>query len=202
MRKFTIIASIVYLLIVLNGTVLHAASNQNIDDHSPFDFRKTRWGMSRQDVIDVEGAPAQQDETAIVYSDTLLGHKVIVGYIFGNDKLVKAGYTLEEKQYSNENSYVDAYNSIVEALKEKYGKPILEDTYWSRELYKNDYSYRGAAYSRGDVQTVTRWEHGETEIAAKIHGNKNKIFVVIAYLSKNLAKDLDKQNSEREKSKL
>ena len=182
---------------------IQQAAPPKVEDPGPFDFRKTRWGMSMEDVIAREGQPHQKNgDEGLAYAGNLLGHKVQTAFIFSDDKLVRAGYVLAEEQYSNKNSYVDAYDSIVSSLKEKYGKPASENTYWSRDLYKNDYSRRGMAYSLGDVQTTTEWNQGSTEIAAQIYGNNYKISVRIIYSSKELFKDYERQRQEREKSNL
>ena len=157
-----------------------------VEDPGPFDFRHVRWGMSVEDVKKRESASlVGEDEESLLYTGILDGQKVAITYLFVDDKLWRGVYSLDEN-FSNDNKYVDTYSSFVDMLKEKYGKPIKEENYWSKEHYKGKYDKRGMAYAVGDVVSQVTWENGDTSIFAKIDGNNFKISVRIFYSSNAL----------------
>lgn len=168
-----------------------------VEDPGPFDFRRTRWGMSAEEVKQREQATfIGEEDGTIFYKDLLDGQKVTIAYLFVDGKLWRGAYLLDEK-FSNDNKYVDAYLGIVSSLTEKYGKPTSEDTYWSKDHYKGRYEKRGMAYAVGDVETQADWDKEGTSIFAKIDGNDFTISVKVLYSSK----DLEPLYREREKEK-
>jgi hypothetical protein len=178
------------------------AKEQEVDDPGPFDFRKVRWGMSKDDVMKRETSkPFEENEDAICYHDEILGHKSDLCYYFTNGKLYRAIYSLDNSQYSNNNRYVDAYTEIVTSLTGKYGKPTNKRDVWSNNLFKGDYQRRGMAYSADHVASGAEWDRDNENIHAGITGNNYKIGVFIEYENKILAKEADKAQKKNETSK-
>lgn len=171
-----------------------------IDDPGPFDFRKTRWGMSVDEVIAREGAPVTREDanglSYLFYRANVASKNVVLLYAFVDDKLCRALYSLDEK-YSNKNNYIDDYHSFVSAITEKYGKPKEEKTYWSNDLYRNDYKERGMAYSIGHVSSYTEWALPTTAIEINASGNNYNISVNLIYKSL----ELDPLFQEKQKAK-
>ena len=102
-----------------------------------FDFRKTKWGQSKSDVLSTESADRIEglQDDILGYNTTVGGLKAMAGYYFVNDKLWKGVYIFGNSQqkstlklpFHNENS------------KKKYGDPTETDVLWSNDLYKNDF---------------------------------------------------------------
>jgi hypothetical protein len=113
-RLPTVVITLIVAFLFVLSAVSHAAE---------YDFRKTRWGMTKQEVIKSEKSKAASDEPdSLIYATKILGLDAVLLYEFINDKLMGSGYIITEK-YSNENKYIEEYNDIVAALKKKYGKP-------------------------------------------------------------------------------
>jgi len=196
MRK-TILTLFIAALFSATAVSVTAASD------TIFSFRGNAWGASVEQVQKNEDAKRiETKEDFLKYTDNLDGKKVTVAYFFDDGKLWRGAYLLNEK-YSNDNKYVDSYFELVSLLKEKYGKPDKQTTYWSKDDYKGRHEKRGIAHSIGEACTVTVWNNVDgTEIRAEIGGNNFKITVTIAYTSINLgAKALTKEK-EKEKSKI
>jgi|GEM_PF-1096233 len=172
-----------------------------VDDPGPFDFRRVRWGMSKDDVRKRERSVGEDVNEGLVYSERIIDKKASLIYLFDDNKLWRAGYTLSEK-YSNNNNYVDDYNDIVSALKDKYGKPKTDKTFWSKDLYKGRHQDRGTAYSLGHVTSMATWERGNTEICATISGENYEISVLVFYSSKDLQAQYGKKQKEKQASNL
>ena len=122
-----------------------------------FDFRNTRWGMTGDEVAQIETAALISGNMySQVYSDIVLNYPSTIEYSFNDvGKLVGALYTFvydwEDKNKDFENKYKKAdspyrvdYDSLVAAYTEKYGEPYNVDdrevsriavfrTYWQTE---------------------------------------------------------------------
>ena len=103
-------------------------------------FRKSQWGDSVAQVQAIEGKPLLSRPDALTYQTKVDGHDAYAVFIFIDGKLVKSGYSFSEK-HSNNNAYIDDYDSISEALTAKYGKSITHGANWENPLFKNDRSH-------------------------------------------------------------
>lgn len=164
-----------------------------------FDFRKTSWGMTKDQVKASETEKLEKEDTDLLaYSGTVSSLNAFIIYVFVNDKLVRTRYLFVE-EHTNENDYVSDYKSINSALTEKYGKPKSDKEYWSNNLYKTDYDRRGFAVSLGHLKCFSDWSTNVTEITAALTGDNYKIEHVTEYVSKRFT-DLEK-NKKKEKNK-
>ena len=66
---------------------------------------------------------------------------------------MSAAYLISE-EHSNRNHNVDGYESVKKILTKKYGSPKQDLEHWDKELFKDDYSARGLAVSRGIYHIV------------------------------------------------
>ena len=130
----------------------------------PYDFRKTRWGMSLSEVKSSEdadyvgvgtvGMDDEEYDSALVYEDKIGGLDVIILYIFTNEKLSQAIYQFKSR-YSDPDTYLVNFNKMVEAYKNKYGAPWEVKEEWKNEKYKNDPDKVGQALSEGHINYAT-----------------------------------------------
>lgn len=159
-------------------------------------FRNTVWEMRKDEVKKCEDAEfVDENEEGIAYEDTLLNLNTIILYNFDSDgKLYRAGYLITEK-HSYENSYIDDYNSLLCALKEKYGTPEDEKTIWRDDLYKDNPEDWGFAVSLGHLIYKSNWETDETKITLGLTGDNYECTLVVQYeptiYQPNLAPDTD-----------
>ncbi|WP_027186729.1 hypothetical protein [Desulfovibrio cuneatus] len=181
-------------------------------NEAPPDFRNVRWGMSVAEVREREPRkPNAEHKEAIgsssyiraslMYEVKVGTHKMNLLYSFMDNKLFMAAYFLDE-DFTNKNNYVEAYEQLVSALKEKYGTPQQEETSWSNDLLKNTPGNLGLAYSRGDVLSFAEWHHKGTNIAAMINGNNHEIDVFIKYHDDAVYAEYEKLRKQKVKSDL
>lgn len=155
---------------------------------SSFDFRKTNWGMSKEQVKNAEiGHLETHNDDVLVYSGQVAGKDVRIGYIFTEDKLVRSKYIFAE-QHTNSNLFINDYMKIKEILTEKYGAPVEDKSVWSNELYRNDPQSWGTAVGAGHLRFVSTWDTSSTSIAHVLMGDNFKISLVTEYTSKELRK--------------
>ena len=172
-----------------DGTWKYAQTEFHDKDQRP--FRKTRWGMSRRKVREVERArPFRVAETAeglelLEYRAILAGLRTKIRYIFVKDRLIEGQYLFEEI-HKNLNDYLTDYSELQSILTEKYGSSQENQDIWLNDHYRNDPEKIGFAVSRGDYTKFAKWDQGDTEIKLFISGKGHKIDLSLVYVSKEL----------------
>ncbi len=111
---------IIWFLIILYPTTVFANDFAN---GSKFDFRKTSWGMTQDQVLKSEELSVHDSsDKKIMYHSVLAQKDVEVEYFFSNGKLNEASYTVNEGYYDPAKNYDDFY-LFEEILKKTYGAP-------------------------------------------------------------------------------
>ena len=178
---------------VVGFSVLLLVGNSFADDYT---FRKSKWGMSIEQVRSSEPLEvAQEDQNMLGYKTTVLDKKVWVIYFFVDDKLVRARYFLAES-HTNKNDFISDYNDFKEILIKKYGKPKQDEILWKNNLYKDDYSSWGTAISIGHLIYFSSWETQNTDINNMLVGENYDISCIVEYTSKDL-KEIEKEAQEK-----
>jgi hypothetical protein len=153
---------------------------------SGFSFRKTNWGMSKDQVKKTETGKIIKDDNVLGYQSKVAGLDALIAYIFVDDKLVRAKYIFTEK-HSNRTDYLSDYSSIQTILNKKYGDPADDKTYWKNDLYKDDYQDWGMALAVGHLTKYSNWKVDDTEVWLSIDGDNYKISHSAEYSSKSLS---------------
>ncbi len=147
-------------------------------------FRNTRWGMTKEQVLRIEGEPDRLENSEgldiIQYPQRILNMECLVGYVFAENRLAKAKYSFLGKQ-GDKNQYVLEYQNIKNILIRKYGRPLSEKALWSDPLYKGDDSNWGLAISQGHLELNSRWRDNETEILLRLSGGGNRLSLIVEY---------------------
>ncbi len=177
------------LVLVLFSTSSGLAEN--------YDFRKTRWGMSKAQVKAAETTkPSYEKADVVSYQIKLAGKQVLLSYLLHKNQLYKTGYVLNEK-HTNENSYIDDYKQFKDALTKKYGQALKDDVFWYNDLYKSDYSQWGFAVSIGHMAMNAKWETETTSIVVRLTGDNYEITCMILYFSKELGQVVKKAQEQK-----
>ena len=149
-----------------------------------FAFRKTNWGMTRDEVIAREGRqPDEQSGDRIAYvKKTVLDRECDLFYIFSAGKLVSGGYDFLEDDLSN---CIADYNNIASALTEQSVSPSASQTIWTNGEFRNDSQKYGLAVLLGDLTYQTVWNAAESSITCELHasasGGARKVFVTVTW---------------------
>ena len=165
-----------------------------------YDFRKTNWGMSKEQVKATEDKKADyEDNDFLYYKVKINGDNYICGYNFLEDKLYSSSYRFTGK-HVNKNLYIDDYKKLKEILIKKYGKPIGNRVRWENDLYKDDKNEWGMAISIGDLEYWAWWKTPTTEICLLLTGDNYKITLDIHYHSKKLKEWANKIKEDKAKN--
>jgi len=106
-------------------------------EEAKYDFRKTNWGMSKEQVKATEDKkPDFEDNTMLSYEVTISEKDFECVYLFLEDKLYGSRYLFFE-EHTNKNLYIDDYEELKEILTKEYGKPKIDKVTWKNDLFKN-----------------------------------------------------------------
>jgi len=191
MKRNVSILLIILCILAISTLILFA-------EEPKYDFRKTNWGMSREQVKATErGEIISETEDEVDFMVPDFGDNFECGHFFLEDKLYRSTYLFTGK-FTNKNNYINEYEKWKKILIEKYGKP-KEDygAKWWNDLYKNDKQNWGMALSLGHLVYATQWETTTTEIGIMLGGNNYQIYFGIFYESKKL-KEWAKKLKEKE----
>ncbi len=162
-----------------------------------YDFRKTKWGMGKEEVMNSESTTLIVDENdMLVYQSQVADMECLIGYFFTSNKLTRTRY-LFIHEHSNETDYIYDYERLKNMLNKKYDDPIMDEQYWKGDLYKDTPSEWGMAIITGNLVYESKWITDLTEILMQLAGDNFKIFFVIEYMSKQLEK-LEEEAKEKE----
>ncbi len=142
----------------------------------PFDFRKTTWGMTKQEVkaseskgfqgirkIDANYTSILADEV-IIYIQKVAEMDVQTSYFFLNDSLVGSEYSFR-KEYESKKAYVNAYDKLRGILSRKYGPPVSENKSWKDERFEK---LTELPSDPGTLSYESIWETDKSEIALSL----------------------------------
>jgi hypothetical protein len=181
------------LFLFLLSFLLLCTLNSNADE---YDFRDTKWGMTRAQVKASEkGEPIHDEDRLLVYKGKILDKSCDIVYIFVDNKLIRAKYFLTV-EHTYKNKYIQDYDDLKSALINKYGKPVDDRISWQNDLYKNDPSNWGMAVAVGHVSYFSKWETETTEILNVLMGDNYEISSGIEYSSRKLY-ELEKKADEK-----
>jgi hypothetical protein len=172
----------------MTSTQVQDALDKEIQAIAKRDFRKTNWGMDKETVKLTEpDDPKSEEDSAMIYSRKVAGMDVLIGYIFVQDKLVRAKYMFHQ-QHEGPNPYITDYDNLKKALEKKYGKATKDRKIWKNDLYTKIPSQWGIALGLGYVTFLSYWDNPKTEISLTLKGEDSKIDLWLEYKSKALAK--------------
>lgn len=145
-----------------------------------YDFRKTKWGMTKQEVMKSEDGAVESNGDLIIF-DSISNIPVIVIYQFSNNKLASAGYVFQGKHINND-LFLEDFDKINGILIEKYGKPNKDLKIWSSESkIRND--NLGFSVSVGALSFRTAWFLPRTGIVHSLSGDNGNINHIVTYNS-------------------
>ncbi len=151
------------------------------------DFREIKWGMTRDELLEIEGEPDGENESIIAYYDMeAAGLSAALCYNLNDDGLIYGSMYSIDETHTNMTDYVDDYYTILAALIKKYGEPLEDEIIWKDDLYRDDPLDWGMAVCVGHMSMFASWETETTKIYVVISGDNYDITTTIMYLSKKV----------------
>jgi hypothetical protein len=166
----------------------------------PRKFDEMEWGVSKKQVLESEGKPVEQRRARgldiMKYEQKVINLDCSIEYLFSANRLSKTRF-LFTNTYLDKNAYLGDYQTIKEALIQKFGKPLEENMSWQDPTYKEDFSNWGEAVSLGHLVMSSRWQTPQTNIQASLSGNDEDIALVVEYTALRL-NELARRGQEEE----
>ncbi len=167
-------------VLTIQGEGVKSQNPEHIKNH----FRNTRWGMSKEQVVRIEGRPDHLENSKgldfFQYPQRVLNMDCLIGYVFAENKLAKAKYSFLGR-LGDKNNYIQEFGKIKEILTRIYGKPVNEWSVWHDPQYQNDRSRWEAAVSEGHLEMNSKWRDTETEILLHLSGGNKRLSLVVDY---------------------
>ena len=130
MKKNVSILLITLCILAISTLILFAEEDK-------YDFRKTNWGMSKEQVKATEDKKPDFEDNIMLSYEVMISEKDFeCAYLFLEDKLYSSGY-LFFGEHTNKNLYIDDYEGLKEILIKEYGKPKIDKVTWKNDLFKN-----------------------------------------------------------------
>jgi len=185
-------------ILITSLGVIFVISFTNLGWGEDYDFRKTKWGLSKQEVKASENLkPVDDPEHSLTYKTRVLEKDVFLVYIFVEDKLVRTKYILADK-HMNKNDYIQDYNDFKKVLTKKYGRCKEDEVIWKKDVFDDkDHPERwGGAIATGNLIFYSAWETHRTKIGCGLYGDNFDITCAVEYVSKDL-KPLEEKQKEK-----
>ena len=144
--------------------------------------------MNKTEVRAVETAKPTENSDSdeyLLYRDSVEGLNCLLGYVFINDRLVRALYVIDQK-HTDLIDYLSDYQRLKRALSKKYGPPAEDEEEWSNDLYRGKPAEYGSAVSLGHLKRFTAWKTATSDINIFLTGNSREIDLSVDYSSKRL----------------
>jgi hypothetical protein len=176
---------IILLFPVVSILALGCSIDEELKDKSDrFDFRQTNWGANHERVKGSESsAPTDENTDVITYVGEFEGMPAIVGYLFQDEKLTRAGYVMT-KSYQEPEMYVRDFNKLRDFYTMTYGKPSYDMVNWNEDAQSN---IKTDAYAQvacdGDVQYLAGWGTQGSMVRLMLHGKDGKCELGVMYES-------------------
>jgi len=219
MKKNISILLIVLCILVISTLILFA-------EEVKYDFRKTNWGMSREQVKATEREIHEWENWAVNYyidfkgtiQDTecktleyfpveINGKNYTCQYVFLENKLYRGRY----RSFGSSN--INEYKILKGLLNKKYGKAKKDWKIWRNDIFRGYSYYLETAIKIGHLVQVARWETATTNIELRLSNEDGgtRIMMTVYYWSKELMEQkvqreekerIDKLTEEENKSNL
>ncbi len=148
------------------------------------DFRKISWGMSVEQVKEIEGKELlDENEHLFVYKVSVEGMDALLFYKHESNKVIRGGYAFQNN-YINKNAYIEDFQALKDLLTDQYGGPVNDEVLWKNPKYSVDVDSYGLAVGEGNLVYLAGWDAGTTKIELALHGNNSRHFLAMNYASR------------------
>ena len=140
-------------------TIMEESQNLHVN-YAPRNFEEMQWGLSKKEVVELEGKPADQRKVkgldVMRYQQRVINLDCAIDYFFAANKLSRTRFSFAG-DYLDKNAYLQDYQKIKDALVQKFGRPLEEAMKWRDNSYKDDFFAWGGAVSLGHLELSSRW---------------------------------------------
>ncbi len=169
---------------LINSILIRGEEQEKQVEYTPRNFEEMKWGMSKKQVLELEGKPALQRKSGgldiMTYLQKVINMDCAIEYVFAANKLSQTLFRFQN-HYEDKNASLEDYQKVKQALIQRFGRPVEEKMEWLDPSSKNDFSVWGEAVSSGLLELKSRWLTPRTEILARLAGVENEIKLTVEY---------------------
>lgn len=169
---------------LINSVLIQGEEQKTQAEYAPRKFEEMKWGMTKKQVLEMEGKPSLQRKAAgldiMIYHQKVINMDCAIEYIFAANKLSRTLFHFQN-HYEDKNASLEDYQKVKQALIQRFGRPVEEKMEWLDPSYKDDFSMWGEAVSSGLLELKSRWLTPQTEILARLAGAENEIELTVEY---------------------
>lgn len=159
-----------------------------------FDFRGTRWGMSKAEVKKAEPhPPGNETEDTLSYRSSSRDQITYITYQFKDGKLNRAGVLYPEK-LSSDSLYLENYEYLKQEVIKAYGKPAVDEETLLNPGAVIEPDKKAEAVCRGDLTLGAQWNVPGSMVLLMFRGDGEKCLVSLIYASEAAIHSLSEQN--------
>jgi len=162
-----------------------------------FDFRATRWGMTKDEVKKAEPrGPKHETEDSLIFESKYRDMITYITYQFKDGKLYRAGVLYPEK-LASDSLYLENYENIKQDATKAYGKPALDEETLLNPGAVIEPDKKAEAVCRGDLALGAQWNVPGSMVVLMFRGEGEKCLVSLIYVSEAALQSLSEQNGSR-----
>ena len=155
------------------------------------DFRNLKWGMTKDEVMYVEGAGAREINDNVLYYTRVREEDFPADaeYTFVNDKLAQGIFYITENKDGN-SICLDDYDSLVNSFKNRYGEPsVVDRRFASDDLKTDDRNELMNLVMTNQFNYKTGWTNNNTDISVILFQKDNLVCIGLRYKDTNVTID-------------
>ena len=156
----------------------------DIRDEARFNFRNTRWEMSKKAVLKAEdfATPLSEAPDSLVFSSKMGHLDCLISYVFEpGDRLCGARYIFQP-DYADGTRYLADFDFLLKVIQDKFGPPQQNSIEWLNETFKDNKDFFGFALMEGHFERTVEWLTQRTLIACTLGREDGRIFYHISYV--------------------
>lgn len=190
--KFLVLITFAFFTYACSNNPLHNndQSEETTNESSPenigkneYDFRKTKWGMSKEEVKNTEqGEIVFESDKKIDYHTTMMGVNSKIGYTFRDDELIRASSFFSDEHNTND-EYIEQYEVIKKALKKQYGRTVIDTIQQKDPSMRIDPDKTSDAVCNGELLYAAQWDLPGSDVQLLLRGENSKCILSILYIS-------------------
>lgn len=197
MKKMILTSIIILLIIAIAMTVgfpkQKAIPKANTVEkyENKFEFRGVKFGDGIEKIKEIESSELYSETNfgdsiiIICYTNTMFSSDVYMFYKFFKNQLYEFQVNFAIS-YVNRNNYIDLFYNVQNKLKNKYGKPFKDETYWSDDLYQDKPDDYGDAIAYGHLEYYSKWLQDNAIILLKLYGENFNCYQCLWYWDKKI----------------
>ncbi len=152
------------------------------------DVRNFIWGVGKEDVKKFERVILFEEvENALFFVDEWAEEKVLIGYEFWDDKLIRTSIDVQKSNYPDPGDAVAFYVAREYELNEKLGVEGKQETIWKNDYYAKMPNHFALAVLNGHVDLITRWDLPRTRVIMAMTAEDFAYTHRVTYESKELS---------------